>query len=413
VPTLASFKIRHVFCYRVARLHVLVLFFALVLAKPAVGFALQGDRFCSNADMTFAKVAVRLERNDDRTARALLRDLASCPNLSRVQRFNVGWLYGKARDFTTALRIFASVPEDVPDRLTHAYAIALGQFEQSHYQKAIDTLTTLRATGKFDARCADLLGVSYSKMGQYQTAYEVMVENLRQFPSDPYPYFNLMTLFVDTGELDKAAQIADRAVVTLPQNADVFSMRGSIELSRGETEKAYLDFESAAQQSPKAADPQFFMALSEYRLSKFTEAANVLRSAIASGIVDSDLHYLLAECLLRINASDSVTVLAELNRAIELNPRSASARVLRGQKFLELGRPRDAIVDLMAARQIEPDSGRDTRNATYLLARAYIVLGKRNEAKTLFNQVGSQFSPTSAEALNQLSDQKMRIVLHP
>jgi len=121
----------------------------------------------------------------------------------------------------------------------------------------------------------------------------------------------------------------------------------------------------------------------------------------------------LAECLLRINASDSVTVLAELNRAIELNPRSASARVLRGQKFLELGRPRDAIVDLMAARQIEPDSGRDTRNATYLLARAYIVLGKRNEAKTLFNQVGSQFSPTSAEALNQLSDQKMRIVLHP
>jgi len=358
-------------------------------------------------------VEVRLEKKDDRAASALLRGLASCPNLSPVKRFNVGWLYGKAHDFTSALRIFASLPAEIPDRLTHAYAIALAQFELGHYQEAIDTLTALRASGKFDAKCGDLLGVSYSKLAQYQNAYEVMVENLDQFPSDPYQYFNLMTLFVDTGELDKAAQVADRAVASLPQSAEAFTMRGSIELSQGEAEKAYHDFASAARLSPKSSDPPFFMALSDYRLSKFSEAVQVLQSAIVSGIVDSDLHYLLAECLIRINGPDSEAVLSELSRAIELNPRSASARVLRGQRLLEFGHPQEAMVDLKIARQIDPDSGRDTRNATYLLARAYLALGRRDEAKALFDQVGSQFSPTSAEALNQLSDQKMRIALHP
>jgi tetratricopeptide (TPR) repeat protein len=190
-------------------------------------------------------------------------------------------------------------------------------------------------------------------------------------------------------------------------------MRGSIELSQGEAEKAYHDFASAARLSPKSADPPFFMALSNYRLSKFADAVQVLRSAIVSGIVDSDLHYLLAECLIRINALDSETVLSELNRAIQLNPKSASARALRGERLLELGHPQEAMVDLKIARQIEPDSGRDTRNATYLLARAYLALGRRDEAKALFDQVGSQFSPTSAEALNQLSDLKMRVALHP
>jgi tetratricopeptide (TPR) repeat protein len=412
VPTVAP-KIRLRDYLPHARWCVLLAVCTLFMGTPAVSLAAQIDHVCSDAERIFAKVEGRLEKTDDREAVALLRGLGSCPNLSQVQRFNVGWLYGKVHDFDSALRIFASLPPAVPDRLTHAYAIALGQFELGHYQEAIDTLTALRATGTFDAKCADLLGVSYSKLSQYQSAYEVMVQNLDQFPSDPYPYLNLMTLFVDTGELEKAAQVANRAVASLPQSAEVFTMRGSIELSQGESEKAYHDFAVAARLSPKSADPPFFMALSDYRLSKFSEAVQVLRSAIASGIADSDLHYLLAECLARIDGSDSKVVLSELNRAIQLNPQSASARTLRGQRLLESGHPREAVVDLKIVRKIEPGSVRDTRNATYLLARAYLALGMRDEAKALFDQVGSRFSPASAEALNQLSDQKMRIALHP
>jgi len=383
----------------------------LCLFTPTVSLGAQDEQPCA-PEKNFAKVGYLLEKKDYQGAKVLLRRLETCPHLSPVQRFNVGWLYGKAHDFPDALKIFKSVQPNVPDRLTHAYAIALVHFDQGHYQAAIDTLTALRSKGISDAKCADLLGVAYSKLGRYQEAYAVMVENLRQDPSNPYAYYNLITLFVDTGELDKAAQVAYKAVAALSQNAEALSMRGSIELSQGKTEDAYRDFASAAQLSPGSPGPPFFMALAEYRQSKFEEARQVLKNAIASGIVDSDLHYLLAECLIRIDATDSATALAELDRAIQLNPNSVSARVLRGERLLASGRPQDALTDLKIARELEPNPQRDARNATYLLARAYVAVGKREEAKVLFAQLSPQFSSDKADTLNRLSDHKMQAALH-
>jgi tetratricopeptide (TPR) repeat protein len=301
----------------------------------------------------------------------------------------------------------------VPDRLTHAYAIALAEFELKQYQASVDTLIALRSKGIFDAKCADLLGVSYSKLDKFQDAYDVMVENIRQNPSNPYAYFNLIALFVDTSEMDKAAQVANKAVAALPQNPDALSMRGSIELFRNQTDDAYRDFSAAAQLSPQAPDPPFFMALANYRQSKFDEAVRVLRNAIASGVADSDLHYMLAECLLRLDSRNLAAVVAELDLAIQLNPNSVPAHSLRGATLLEVGRPQDAVADLKLARDLDPNPQRDTRNTTYLLARAYAAIGRRDEANALFAQVGHQYSSDRTDTLNQLSEQKMRAALHP
>src|SRR5271170_1209629 len=115
-------------------------------------------------DKMFAQVGSLLEKQDYQAAKSLLQGLESCPHLLPVQRFNVGWLYGKAHDFSDALKIFKSLQDDVPDRLTHGYAVALASFELGQYQATIDALTALRSEGVFDAKCADLLGVSYSKL---------------------------------------------------------------------------------------------------------------------------------------------------------------------------------------------------------------------------------------------------------
>ena len=384
----------------------------LCLIAPCANLAAEQQKSCL-PDRAFAKVGSLLDKKDYRGAKTLLQGLEPCPNLSPLQRFNVGWLYGKAHDSSDALKIFKSVPPDIPDRLTHGYAIALASFELGQYETSIDTLTALRSKQSFDAKSADLLGVSYSKLGRYQEAYDVMVENLRQNPSNPYAYFNLITLFVDTGELDKAAQAADKAVAALPQDAEALSMRGSIELSQSKTDDAYRDFALAAQLSPGMSGPPFFMALADYRQAKFEEGAKVLRAAIASGIVDSDLHYLLAECILRIDPVNVAAALAELDQAIQLNPDSVSARVLRGSTLLDAGRPQDALADLKIARTLDPNPQRDTRNTTYLLGRAYLALGKRDEAKALFAHLGPQFSSNKTDTLNQLSEQKMRMALHP
>ena len=384
----------------------------LCLMVPILSAAAEEEPSCL-AGETFAHVGALLQKQDYSRAKALLRGLETCPHLAPLEQFNIGWLYGRAHDSPDALRIFHTVRADVPDRLTHAYAIALADFELGKFQASIDTLEALRAQGIFDAKCADLLGVSYSKLDRYQDAYAVMAENIRANPSNPYAYFNLIALFVDTSEMDKAAQVADRAVAALPENAEALSMRGSIELYRSQTDEAYRDFSGAAELAPHSPDPRFFMALVDYRQSKFDQAAKVLRDAITAGIADSDLHYLLAECVLRIDPSNGGAALQELDRAIQLNPKSVPARILRGERLLAAGRPQDAVVDLKIARDLDPNPQRDTKNTTYLLGRAYAALGKREEANALFAQLGHQFTPNKADTLNQLGEQKIQAALHP
>jgi tetratricopeptide (TPR) repeat protein len=384
----------------------------LWLIRPGAGFAAQQKESC-DAQAGFAKVGKLLAKKEYQSAKEILSVLQTCHHLSQLEVFNVGWLYGRAHDFSQALKIFDSVPPDVPDRLTHGYAIALSQFELGNYQPAIDGLNKLRSQGAFDTKCADLLGVSYSKLGRYQEAYPIMAENLQHNPTEPFAYFNLITLFVDAGETAKAAQVADSAVAALPQSAEALVMRGSIKMSQSRLEDAYDDFSAAAQVAPHSPDPRFFMALSDYKQGKFLAGAEVLKVAIGSGIVDSDLHYLLAECLIRTDSSSSTAALAELNRAIELNPKSVSARTLRGKMLLDAGHPQDALLDLQVARELEPNPERDSRSATYFLARTYMALGKRDEAKALFAQLSSQFSSNNSDTLNELGDRRMKAVLHP
>jgi tetratricopeptide (TPR) repeat protein len=345
-------------------------------------------------------------------AEAALDPLQRCHHLSPLERFNLGWLYGRAHDFRTALNVFQSVPSGVPDLVTHDNAIALSQFELRDYRGTVETLKNLQAQNGLDERSANLLGVSYCKLGLYQDAYRILKEELQKNPSDLDAYLNLVTLFADTGAFVNAVDIARQAVLVFPQNSELLVVRGAVNTQLGKLEAAHADFASAANLSPKAAEPRFLLALSDYKQGNFTLAITELRSATRSGIVDSDLHYLIAECMLRLVPLKSDDAITELTRAIEINPRSVSARALRGRLLLEEGQAAKAVADLEAAHQIDPGS----HSAGYNLARAYSAIGRKKEAKELFAQLAKDFhqdleDQRNTELFDTLAQQKLRQVL--
>jgi tetratricopeptide (TPR) repeat protein len=362
----------------------------------------QGQR--CDARASFQRVNGLLKRKQYGEARAVLGQLQACHNVAAIDMFNIGWLYGKARDFPSALTIFRSVNADVPDHLTHEYAIALSEFELGDYKAAVKVLSVLRSKGLCTARCSDLLGVAYSKLGLYQDAYPVLAENIQNNPTDPFSYLNLVTFFADTGDFAKADEIASRAVAAFPQNTEPLIMRGSVNMYQGRLENAHNDFTAAVRLSPRDPDAHFFVALSDYNQGKFADATSELRSAIGLGIVDSDLHYLLAECAIRLDPTKPLDALPELNRAIEIDTKSVSARTLRGKLLLQGGYPREAVADLRLAHKMAPDS----RSALYNLARAYSALGKAEEAKSLF----AQLSAKTPDVLSELSDRRLKTALN-
>lgn len=375
------------------------MFIRSLLLASAVAHVCAAQSQC-DADAAFRSAQNLLADKQHEQAAKTLDGLRRCATLSNLQTFEMGWLYGRARRFDVALEIFGKVPEDVPDRQTHGYAVALARFELSDFQGAIATLRALRKAGLSDPNSTNLLAVAYARSGLYREAYEVLSNAVSAAPGDLMTWMNLVTVCAEGGDFAKAAEVADKAAQLFPKESEVFVVRGAASMLLGRTDAAAEDFAAATRLAPARADARFFLALANYQRGDFEDAVQTLRVAAKAGIADSDLHYLTAECLLKIDPANTTRALEELKRAIALNSASVPARILRGKLLLEAGRARDAVGDLEIARRTSPDS----RSATYNLARAYRALGRTGDAQKLLR--GLQAESENA-LLEEISHQRL------
>jgi tetratricopeptide (TPR) repeat protein len=333
----------------------------------------------------------------------ILDGVRSTPSLKPIDRFRLGWLYGQSRRYETAIAMFEALPEDVPDPLTHYYAIALSYFNLARYDRTASVLTTAKQRGFTDARSANLLGVAYAKLGQAQKAYEALRGGVTGTAADPDGYLNLVTLCVDFGNNALAEKIATKGIEAFPSDARLVLSRGALRLAASQTEAARADFERAMQIAPRDPSPVFFAALGEYSSSQYADAIRILRKAIDAGVADAETHYLLAETLVRSDTDNDVEALRETDKAIAMDGALVPALLLRAKLELKKGDTRIAVRDLETARDMEPQN----RNVLYLLGRAYQQTGNNAEAKKLFQHVQQD----SANLVSDLAKKKMHKIL--
>ncbi len=205
------------------------------------------------------------------------------------------------------------------------------------------------------------------------------------------------------GQLEQAVKVATSAVEVFPEDSQMLVVRGAAYTSVSELDKARSDFAAAVAMSPKDADPRFFLAVTDYKKGDYVVAADELHAAIAGGVVDADLEYLLAECILKLDPDKTQDALHELDRAIRIDDRAVPAYTMRGKLLLEAGDARAAAADLERAHRINPAM----RSATYNLARAYMALGRKADANLLLDQIHQQ----ATNMVNDLSDQRMQQAL--
>jgi tetratricopeptide (TPR) repeat protein len=354
----------------------------LLVSKPLQGQVVPEQSSC-NATAAFERVTPLLAAGKYDEAANALDKIGSCGSLSAIESFQLGWLYGRARHFDAALKAFDKVPPDVPDPITHAYAVALSKFELADYRGSVGVLARLQTTSSLDAKSANLLAVSYSKLGLYQQAYAVLAVETEKNPNDLSAYLNLTAVCAEGGNYQRAAEVATQASVLFPNSPEVFIIRGAAHTFLGQLDAASADFATAEKLAPSRADVRFFLALMDYKQSKFPDAVSVLDAAQKQGIADSDLDYLMSECVLKIDATNTKVALQHLDRAIQLNPHSSAARASRGKLLLESNHVKEATTDLELALKDDPSS----RSALYNLARAYKAVGKTSEADALFQQL--------------------------
>lgn len=327
--------------------------------------------------------AALLKEGKRNEAISLLDKVRNDGSLRAIEKFQLGWLYGQAQRYEVAIAIFESLPQDVPGVSTHAYARALSYFNMGRFQKTIDILADVKRQGLEDTRALNLLGVAYAKAGEAEKAYNSLRDGVTDGPVDLISYLNLVTLCVDYQNLALAEKIATQGVVAFPGAGTLYVSRGAVRMLRGQKEEAREDFSTAANLKPIDSNAYFFLALADYKLGRFAEAIETLNKAIARGVADPDLHYLLAESLIRSEPAAPAAVIPALNRAIALDPLFTEALVLRAKLHLQSGAVEQSVADLESARKVEPGS----RTVLYNLAKAYRQSGRERQARELFQKV--------------------------
>jgi tetratricopeptide (TPR) repeat protein len=365
-----------------------------------------------DAQRTFVRADALLKQKQYDEAKALLAPLETCPKLSNLEKFNLSWFYGRARDFQAALDIMRTVPADVPDVATHRYALALGEFELGDYRSVVDTLKDVAAVGQLDADTVNLLAVSYSKLGLYKEGYLLLSHEIETAPQDRLAYLNLVALFADSSDYAHAVAVATQATSAFPNDPEMSVVLGAADTLQGNYKKAHDDFATAIRLEPQAAQPRFLLAVTDYKQRDFAQAASELKQAQIDGVKDSDLHYLLAECLSEMDPNNEKPVMTELDQAIELNSRNIAARTMRGRLLLSQHHLDRAIADLEIAHREDPNS----HSASFALARAYNAAGRKEEAKALFAHLSTEFSKDlenqrNVEVTDEMNDRKLKDVL--
>lgn len=190
-------------------------------------------------------------------------------------------------------------------------------------------------------------------------------------------YLEARPLFHDRRALARAEKLLARAVELDPNFAKAWELRGATqgllveygenELPPDETDRRTVEFsERALQLDPNSATAIATLALRRTNISQRN-----------------------------LEPADWASIIADLSRALELEPRNGSALNWRGLAYTQLGRKQDALADFEACRAFEPYYTPCRSNEVYAL----VALNRDDEALDAHRRTASdgvlrtEFSP--------------------
>ncbi len=247
-------------------------------------------------------------------------------------RLNIGLVYFRQNDFLSAIKPFESVVRQAPDSYQARYLLGLCYFFNDRWA---DTITTLEPL-----------------WGQASTQV------------------NYLYVLARAAEKAKNAPLEEKAqsrLVEIGQGTPEYRLIiGKAHYNRGEYDDAVRELEAAAQADPKLPFVHFNLGLAYLRkqdheraravgnvestLQREDEAAKNYRQALKLDPRLVSAHMGLAK--IEERRRNYRAALAELDEVIRLDPGNASARYLRGQVLVRMGREKDGRTELATATKM-------------------------------------------------------------
>ena len=265
-------------------------------------------------------------------------------------RLNIGLAYFRQNDFARAIRPFESVVQQSPDSYQARYLLGLCYFFNDRWTDAIGELEPLwgKASGQLNylyvlehaadktkntaleekaaARLVEigegspefhlLMGKAHINRGEYDDAVKELEAAAQADPKLPFVHFNLGLAYVHKQDYDRARDEFHKDVALEPDVPFSYEQLASVESTAGNEDEAAKNYRSALKLDPQRINSRMGLAKIE----------------------EHQRHYEAA--------------LSELDQVIRLDSGNASARYLRGQVLMRMGREKEGREELASATKM-------------------------------------------------------------
>ncbi|MGB7680470.1 MAG: tetratricopeptide repeat protein [Candidatus Acidiferrales bacterium] len=292
-------------------------------------------------------------------------------------------------EFREALRLD---PNSAPAKL----ALGRALLEQKKYSDALPMLQEYIERQPKDAQGYHFEGLVYEGLDQWDKGGEALVKAAHLQPGDYEMRMDLALALVHAGrnddamhEFEVAEKISPKEPEAHQQLAALYEKKGAIALARVERAK-YAKLVGQDEENAEAGklDDRANNMLAS---GNARAAADTYRKALAIVPDDAQMHYNLSLALERLG--DGAGEVAELERAVQLDPQLAVAHNQLGLLALTAGRQPEAERELKAALEINPKFAEALNNLGVL----YTQQGRDPEAATLFHEA-TEYDPSYSRA---------------
>ena len=271
------------------------------------------------------------------------------PNIAGI-RLNIGLVYFRENDFRSAIKPFESVVRDTPDSYQARYLLGLCYFFNDRWTDAIGALEPLwgqasdqmnylyvlgraaenvkntaleeKAYGRLTEIGQDtpefhmIMGKAHLNREEYDDAVRELEASARADPKLPFVHFNLGLAYLHKQQFEQARAEFQKDIAIEPDVAFAYEQLGGVEATLGNEDEAAKNYRQALKFNPQLVSAHMGLAKIEEHRRRYAAA------------------------------------LGELDQIVRLDAGNASARYLRGQVLVRMGRDKEGRLELATATKM-------------------------------------------------------------
>ncbi|MEO6817284.1 MAG: tetratricopeptide repeat protein [Edaphobacter sp.] len=244
-----------------------------------------------------------------------------------------------------------------------------------------------------------ILGVSYYQVGSFDKATRSLEAALKALPDDRFARITLVHALVEQHNIDEAVDQLRRLTSNNPKDQEAWYLLGKLQLqlsqqafervhaidpnsplahelsgeimeSMKNSPGAITEYKKALEVAPTDIGAMEHLANAYWSAGEWTEARDGFAAILQQDPNNCLAHWKLANSLDEMNTPPS-DALKQVDAALATCPSLSQARVEKAKILLRLGRPADALPELLNAEKSVPDEP----SIQILLAKAYKALG--------------------------------------